>query len=131
MRNFSELKSSLLQAQGVSERFTYFGETVTVRPDFSVYINEKLLSNAESLQEAVDTAKSYIDTIRSSKSLTESMLLNKKYITLNSGEVMAIDESTDQSIEFVKSNDEDKYKTILESKDSFKLFVKELRKANV
>ena len=47
------------------------------------------------------------------------------------GEVMAIDESTDQSIEFVKSNDEDKYKTILESKDSFKLFVKELRKANV
>ena len=88
-------------------------------------------SDAESLQEAVDAAKSYIDTIRSSKSLTESMLLNKKYITLNSGEVMAIDESTDQSIEFVKSNDEDKYKTILESKDSFKLFVKELRKANV
>jgi hypothetical protein len=119
----------LIESQNLSERFTHRGETIAVNEDFEVYINGNRLGDKfGSLQEAKKAAVDYIETIRSSGYISESILLNKKFITLNSGEVMSIDSSTQDLIE---SLEEDKYKTMMESKSSFMLSIKELRKTNV
>lgn len=60
MKSFSNFKKQVLEQSGLVESFSCYGNDVVITTDLEVYINGSLVTNTNTLEEAREYAKKYI-----------------------------------------------------------------------
>jgi hypothetical protein len=177
MKSFSNFKKQVLEQTGLVESFSFYGNDVEITTDLEVYVNGSLINTVNTLEEAREYAKTYIQdtkllenidtTIPEEKvaqfirqyhkiekitdTLVESYIelassnmftvdpvvtaikesktaefTGKLQYTLNDGSVVAIDASTQETLNNLLANKNEIVEYMRESENNFIRIIKEL-----
>lgn len=81
MKSFAKFRSSVLEHQGLSDKFICHESDVAITSDFEVYIDDELVCEAQSLEEARTYARSYIEHKKIIEDI-DSVIPEEKVVTL-------------------------------------------------
>lgn len=101
MITYKKLLQSIKESTSVIHKFNYLDESIIVRDNFDVYVENELIGSANSLEECKNIAKMYIDN-KSQINLSEDVIVEKMSLFLDKKSINT------KLVEFYKNTIENK-----------------------